>query len=504
MDQDRNSYYRSEYKKEREYQKKKSEIAARRRRTLIRQAAVLGAVLFFVCLYLGDYLLDQTRMPHRLSIYGVSVSGMTKENAAQKLERVFGETELVFVENGEELYRTTFAEAGFSLDGDALREELAEVQSSLLAERGLIEKKRDIEIEYSVLTDEEMLSAALSADHFVVDLERTDSSDAYLEYDAEAGEFVIVSSWQGNVIDEENLRAVLSEAMAESFETGLFEESVTVKIDVNSYQTVTVTENSQELNEKLEQLNQSLTNYQNTSIVYTFGSETEALDSDTICSWLEITDDGVEMDTSLIWTYIDELSAKYNTKYNTRSFTTTAGDTVTLENNEYGYWIDKDAEYTQLCEDLESGTQVEREPVYSDSGLGREGTDDLAGSYIEVSLDKQHLWLYKDYALVIETDIVSGKPVEERETLQGAFSIAYKASPYTLSSEYYGYETDVTYWMPFANGQGLHDATWRSSFGGTRYITNGSHGCINLPLAAAETIYNTITAGYPIIIYSRE
>ncbi|MCD8015097.1 MAG: L,D-transpeptidase [Lachnospiraceae bacterium] len=62
----------------------------------------------------------------------------------------------------------------------------------------------------------------------------------------------------------------------------------------------------------------------------------------------------------------------------------------------------------------------------------------------------------------------------------------------------------MTYWMPFANGQGLHDATWRSSFGGTLYQTYGSHGCINLPLAAAATIYNTITAGYPIIIYSRE
>lgn len=178
---------------------------------------------------------------------------------------------------------------------------------------------------------------------------------------------------------------------------------------------------------------------------------------------------------------------------------------MTVSNNEYGYRIDKDAEFEQLCEDLESGTTIEREPVYSESGLTREGTDDLAGSYIEVSLDKQHLWLYKDYSLVVETDIVSGKSSEEeRETLQGAFSIAYKASPYTLSSEYYGYETEVTYWMPFANGQGLHDATWRSSFGGNLYETYGSHGCINLPLTAAATIYNTITAGYPIIIYMRE
>ena len=48
--------------------------------------------------------------------------------------------------------------------------------------------------------------------------------------------------------------------------------------------------------------------------------------------------------------------------------------------------------------------------------MKRNGTDDLAGNYIEVSLDSQHLWLYKDGALVTETDIVSGAPTPERET----------------------------------------------------------------------------------------
>ncbi|MCD8337288.1 MAG: L,D-transpeptidase/peptidoglycan binding protein [Lachnospiraceae bacterium] len=501
MNQDRHSYYR----REREYQRRQSEIEAKRKKTLAKQAALLVMVLFVVCIFLGDYFLDQTHMAHQLSIYGTRVSGLTIEKAAQKLETKFGETVLIFTENGDELYRTTLEEAGYYLDGDALREELSDVQSEMLSERGLFETWKDIEIEYTVLADEEKLAETFSAEHFEVELERTESTDACLEYDSENGEFVIVPSWQGDVIDADNLRAVVEETMSESLEDGLFQKSITVKIDVNSYQTVEVTENSEELNDRLEQLNQSLTNYQNTSIVYTFGSVTEVLDSDTICSWLEITDEGVELNESLIWTFIDELSSTYNTRYNTRSFTTTAGDTVSLSNNEYGYWIDKDAEFEQLCADLESGTTVEREPIYSDSGLAREGTDDLAGSYIEVSLDKQHLWLYKDYTLVVETDIVSGKASDEdRATLEGAFSIAYKVSPYTLSSEYYGYETDVTYWMPFANGQGLHDATWRSSFGGSIYKTSGSHGCINLPLSAAATIYNTITAGYPIIIYNRE
>ena len=62
-----------------------------------------------------------------------------------------------------------------------------------------------------------------------------------------------------------------------------------------------------------------------------------------------------------------------------------------------------------------------------------------------------------------ETDIVSGAPKAGRETYRGAWPIAYKASPFTLSSEEYGYAETVKYWMPFVYGQGLHDASWQSA-----------------------------------------
>ena len=61
------------------------------------------------------------------------------------------------------------------------------------------------------------------------------------------------------------------------------------------------------------------------------------------------------------------------------------GTDVTVEDNEYGYRIDQSGELSQLLSDLKSGKDVVREPVYSSKGLQRNGTDDLAGSYIEVS-----------------------------------------------------------------------------------------------------------------------
>ena len=167
------------------------------------------------------------------------------------------------------------------------------------------------------------------------------------------------------------------------------------------------------------------------------------LDSDTISSWLQIKNSGISIDKDAAADYISNMANKYNTIYVPRTFHTSLGTDVTVSDNEYGYRIDQDAELTQLLEDLKSGENVSREPVYSSSGMKRNGTDDLAGNYIEVSLDSQHLWLYKDGALVTETDIVSGAPTPERETYRGAWPIAYKASPFTLSSEEYGYAETV-------------------------------------------------------------
>ena len=225
------------------------------------------------------------------------------------------------------------------------------------------------------------------------------------------------------------------------------------------------------------------------------------LDNATICSWLVISDDSVSIDTAQAQEYIKNLATKYNTIYKPRSFTTTGGETITIEGNEYGYRVDQDGELAQLLTDIDGGAAVTREPVYSKSGYSRNGTDDLNGSYIEVSLDQQHLWLYKNGVLVTETDIISGLPVDGRETYRGAWPIAYKASPFTLSSDVYGYDTTVTYWMPFVYGQGLHDASWQTNFGGDTYKTKGSHGCINLPSDQAKIIYETIDKGYPILLY---
>ncbi len=126
---------------------------------------------------------------------------------------------------------------------------------------------------------------------------------------------------------------------------------------------------------------------------------------------------------------------------------------------------------------------------------------DALKSYVEIDLTNQQLYLYTDGALVLESPIVSGCVAQRHTTPGGAFSLIGRYRNVTLRGP--DYASFVRYWMPFNRGIGMHDASWRSRFGGTIYRTNGSHGCINLPRDAAETIFSTIDKSYAVVCYWR-
>ena len=443
---------------------------------------------------------DTTTLGRKISIYGLDVSKLTVEEAQQKISETFQNKTVTLNEDGEDIYSTSLAQMGYSLDQDALKSALEALQQQRSQKFQLLASQKDYQIDYQILKDETQEQTALAVENFN-SKERTDSTDAHIRYSKKKQKYVLVKQVVGNQIDENRLLSFVDDTLDEKFKTELLASEAKIVLSEDVYRQPDI-EASGEMKQQVKKLNSQLKKYRSTTVTYVFGSETQVLDSETISSWLKIKNSGMSIDQDAAANYISEMANKYNTIYVPRTFHTSLGTDVTVSDNEYGYRIDQDAELAQLLEDLKSGENVSREPVYSSSGMQRSGTDDLAGSYIEVSLDNQHLWLYKDGVLVTETDIVSGAPTASRETYRGAWPIAYKASPFTLSSEEYGYATTVKYWMPFVYGQGLHDASWQSSFGGNRYKTgHGSHGCINLPEDQAALIYNTIDGGYPIIIY---
>jgi lipoprotein-anchoring transpeptidase ErfK/SrfK len=149
---------------------------------------------------------------------------------------------------------------------------------------------------------------------------------------------------------------------------------------------------------------------------------------------------------------------------------------------------------------LEQGKNVVHEPIFETKGAAYTEINDIGDSYVECDLGQQHIYVYIDGKVVMESDCVSGSVASGRETPEGVYEISLVKTPAILIGE--DYETPVTFWMPFTNnGIGFHDATWRSKFGGEIYRSSGSHGCVNLPYAAAQELFNIAYVGLPVVCY---
>ena len=429
------------------------------------------------------------------TINGHNVSGKTLTGAVNWLTREYNNKELVLLEHGETVYNKKISDLGYKVDEEQLtiliRNEMEEQKDQVFLQ---FFTSKSIEIELPILWDEDAISNEISSEIVEENLKgkRKESQNAELVF--VDGTYQIQEEVYGNRILEEELQEMVKEQIEANMKKT---EDIQIELADEFYVKPEVTAQDTQLLYQMESYNK----YCNAVITHTFGSEVEVLNWETIQSWVVLDGESARLDEDKVKEYVDSLRRKYNTIYVDRTITATSGKTIKLASNDYGYRIDRAKEIAQLIEDINSNTSVEREPIYSHKGYQRNGRDDVLGCYIEIDLTAQHIWLYKDYELVVESDIVTGDP-SYQETQTGAFPIAFKKSPSVLSGE--TWNTEVQFWMPFHDGQGLHDATWRNKFGGEIYKTNGSHGCVNLPYHVAETIYNSIEAGYPLFLYKTE
>ena len=121
---------------------------------------------------------------------------------------------------------------------------------------------------------------------------------------------------------------------------------------------------------------------------------------------------------------------------------------------------------------------------------------------VEINLSSQNVKFVRNGEVIWSAPCVTGGPGYRTPT--GIFNINYKTMNTVLkgkNADGTDYESPVRYWMPFNGNIGMHDANWRSSFGGNIYKTNGSHGCINLPPSVAKELYGYVEKGTPVICY---
>lgn len=190
---------------------------------------------------------------------------------------------------------------------------------------------------------------------------------------------------------------------------------------------------------------------------------------------------------------LDDLKDSYNSVGSSMQFRNHSGELVEVSGGTWGREIDTEKETDAIKEYVKKLDNRLHTPNFNlDCG-------DIGNTFVEVSIEEQHVWLVKNGTLARDSKCVTGR-AGVHDTPKGVYYIMEKMNGKTLRGT--GYSTWVNKWMRLTySGIGLHDASWRSNFGGEIYKTNGSHGCINLPSDFAAYLLDEVKTGMPVIIY---
>ncbi len=355
------------------------------------------------------------------------------------------------------------------------------------------DSKEMFTIPQGVSYDKALLTSAFKAWEASASENMIVPADAYIsEYSESLGGYEIIPETIGTAFDVEHALELADKAI-------LAQES---SLDIEAagcYEEPQVTGQDEKLVKAVDDANKML----NAQITYDWNGAKVVLDKEQLKTWVSVENNAAVLDEEAVRAFVKEHAQKNDTYGKSRNFMTTLGVELSLPSGYYGWLTDREAEAEELAKLIREGSVVSREPVYA-SKAKRKGMSDIGSSYVEADLTHQHLYLYIDGQIVFETDFVSGhmNSAPGAVTPPGVFGISYKTTNAVLRGS--DYVTPVTYWMPFYNNYGMHDATWRTEFGGDIYITDGSHGCLNLPLESAAVLYQHVSAGFPVICYYYE
>ena len=207
--------------------------------------------------------------------------------------------------------------------------------------------------------------------------------------------------------------------------------------------------------------------------------------------------------------YIEDNKIKYQEKFEKSGYInkdTYVYKTVNLDKQVSEI---KELEFVRIYDETEDAYYINNNEV---SGyINKADVELLSDIYIVTDISDQIVEMYNNNDLLLSTSVVTGKP-PKNSTPTGVYYIGDEAKEVTdhryLVGD--GYKSYVDYMMKFTGNIGFHDSEcgvdeygtyhgWRNSseYGGTTYLTNGSHGCVNMQNAAAEDMYNVV---YPYVV----
>ena len=456
-------------------------------------------VLVLLIVYLAGMLYYNDKFLNGTMVNGSDVGGMTLQKANDQLsKKVNGQSlKLIFNDGQSEVLQS--AQLGVSYNKDNSLNQLMKNQNKWAWFIGFFKNEKNTLTDLIQISDENLTNGIASMEH-AKEENQIAPTDAYIQY--KDGSFSIIEETLGSKFNIEELVKNIKVALSE----GKQQLDVT---KANGYVKPHVYKDDQDLNNQLKAANE----YCLSAITYTTPKGKEiALDGSTLITWLSKQDDGsYTKDESVfkekLTAFVKELASQYNSIGVTRTFTGKDGQSHTVSGGTYGFRVCTDSEVSALLKMInENKSENNRIPEHTGQ-LPSGENGGLGTTYLEINITKQHLWFVKDGSVVLESDFVSGKESDPtRLTPSGTYYIYNKERNRVLRGTKqpngkYEYESPVSYWMPFNKGIGLHDASWRSTFGRDIYINSGSHGCINLPTGFAGSLYSQIYVNLPVVVY---
>ena len=466
-----------------------------------KRLAIIGASCAGVVIaaYFIGALSYQGKFLPRTYVNSLSVAGMTTEQAHDALleEKEVKDLTLITPKDEKAVFAASDFKAAYTIPDGALSDAANEGNFNWVSK---LFKSSEYAVKYDYTYSEDDLRTLIQN----YDWGKETSQNAKIIRNG-SGKFEIQPETLGDKFDTNTLLNYVIEQLNAGKNTINMEES-------GCYENYRAKVKATDLQDDLEVYNR----YANCTITFDFDDRKEVVDNDTIISWLLKREDGSFVTTSghdiplnqdAIAEYVSELAAKTDTYGKDHEFYATLDGWITVPWTDascYGWQIDQKATVNQIIELVDKGDPVVVEPVYTAWGTGyTRQTDDIGTTYIEVDISAQHFWYYRNNELLMDYDVVSGTETNaSRRTPRGVCKIVGHAQGVVLGTyAVQGYEQWVDYWMPFNYmGCGFHDLS-RGAYGGSIYMYNGSHGCLNMRWSEAKNLYSEIEDGIPVIVH---
>ena len=474
--------------------KKQSRKSHTGRKLLIGAAALLAAAYCGGIYFFSRHFLPNTH------VQGVDIGYLDAAAAEAKLQSdIVYDSILLKGRSGDEVLRLDGAEVVKSFSST---QEAISAQDKLLWIRALIVEGIDPGIKLSAEADEEKLNEAISALSMLNPDNITSFSNAHPKLNAETNLYEVEAETEGNDIDTD----AFTEAVREAIANGCAELDLD---EAGVYKEPTMRSDSSLLAGQIDWMN----SINSAGASLDLGAGVVIPVNGELIGAL-VGADGMA-DEQAVRNYVTWIAVTYNTSSadKTRSFIN-HNNIEKIINTSYGWELNEDKTYPLLFElinkvifdttvantaavsaessESEAGSETAEaaEAVSADNSAALNPEDyaikavwkksaashaenDLGPSYIEIDMGEQNVYVYIDGNCVLTTPCVTGRMTKGRMTPEGMYQIQYKQKNRYLTGRNpngsISYRSYVHYWMPFNGGIGLHDATWRSKFGGNLY-----------------------------------